>query len=274
MSVCWVQEPKEEPLGAVMVTIGITCSHFEMPQDKDNVSRLNRYVAAVEAAGARARMLWIPADGRYAEHASRVADEIDGLLISGGADLDPAMYGEVPWQEGHIELIRPQRPAWELPLTREFADRGKPILGICYGCQLLNVWGEGTLVQDIPTQWPDPIDHSGTRHGVHLLHGSRLSTIIGGEEFVVESSHHQAIKWVSPQARLCAASADGVAEALEWKDESWIFGVQWHPERDPESLATQRLFRAFVQAAGPKLSAPHLDAEVNEAKIEIVEPHP
>lgn len=229
-----------------------------MPLDEDNVWRLRRYQEGIEAGGGEAEMLWIPRElqenpdleaqalAPLAQEASR---RCSGLLISGGADLPPSMYGEEVREDSRVELIRTERPRWEAALTRAFWEAKQPILGICYGCQFLNVWRGGSLIQDIGSQWPDPIEHSGTRHGVHLPHGSRLSEIIGADEFVVESSHHQSVKRIAPFARLVATAPDGVAEAIEFPDQPWVFGVQWHPERTPESLATQRLFAAFVQAA-------------------------
>jgi putative glutamine amidotransferase len=231
-----------------MIRIGITCSHFELPPAPENQARLNRYADAVREAKAEAEFLWIPQDEAYARHAGEVGERIHGLLISGGADLPPEMYGEKPRVDSNIELIRPQRPAWETALVDEFVRRQKPILGICYGCQFLNVWRGGSLVQDIPSEWPNPIPHTGCRHGVHLDPQSILHTIIGSDEFVVESSHHQAVGRLAATAKLVATAPDGVAEAIEFADDPWMIGVQWHPERFPESLATKRLFAAFVAA--------------------------
>ncbi len=241
-----------------MQTFGITCSHFELPADQDNVGRLRRYQDGIAQAAGEPEMLWIPRElqlnpdleaDELAALAQEAALRCGGLLISGGADLPPAMYGEAVRADSGVELIRPERPRWEAALAQAFWDAGQPILGICYGCQFLNVWRGGSLIQDIGAQWPSPIEHSGTRHGVHLPHGSRLSEVIGADEFVVESSHHQAVKEIAPDARLIATAPDGVAEAIEFPEQPWVYGVQWHPERTPDSLATQRLFQSFVQAA-------------------------
>jgi putative glutamine amidotransferase len=231
-----------------MIKIGITYSHFEMPAEEDNQARMRRYSDAIIDAKAEAEVLWIPRDEQYELHAQNVADKVHGLLISGGADLPPEMYGEKQHSDSHIELVRPQRPLWETALVNEFVRRDKPILGICYGCQFLNVWRGGSLIQDIPTQWPNPIQHATGRHGVHLDANSKLHNIIGSDEFVVESSHHQAIGRLAPTANLAATASDGVAEAVEFDDDHWMIGVQWHPERFPESLATKRLFAAFIAA--------------------------
>jgi len=240
------------------MTFGITCSHFAMPTDEDNVWRLRRYQEGITSGGGQPEMLWIPhelqqnpelEEEALALLARQAAERCGGLLISGGADLPPSMYGEDVRADGGVQLIRAERPRWEAALAQAFWEAGHPILGICYGCQFLNVWRGGSLIQDIGAQWPNPIEHSGTRHGVHLPHGSRLSEVIGADEFVVESSHHQAVKKIAPDARLIATAPDGVAEAIEFPEQPWVYGVQWHPERTPESLATQRLFAAFVQAA-------------------------
>jgi putative glutamine amidotransferase len=240
------------------MTFGITCSHFAMPEDEDNIWRLRRYQEAIAAGGGEAEMLWIPRElhenpeldeAALLELARAEARRCGGLLISGGADLPPEMYGEATREDGEVHLIRAERPRWEAALSQAFWEAGQPILGICYGCQFLNVWRGGSLIQDIPTQWPDCIEHSGVRHGVHLPPGSKLSAIIGADEFIVESSHHQAVKKLAPDARLIATAPDGVAEAIEFPEQNWVYGVQWHPERTPESLATQRLFAAFVEAA-------------------------
>ena len=229
--------------------IGITTSHFKMPDAEDDLWRMKRYREAVEAAGAEVEWLWIPQGENYRQHAEEAAQHCDGLLVSGGADLPPQMYGAELLENANVGLIPTERPQWEIPLCEAFSQRDKPILGICYGIQLLNVWRGGTLIQDIPTQWPDHIEHSGVRHGVHLPAGSDLAKIIGADEFIVDSSHHQAIERVAPDATLIATAPDGICEAIEWREEKWMFGVQWHPERYPESLATQRLFEAFVQGS-------------------------
>lgn len=229
-----------------------------MPTDEDNVWRLRRYQEGITAGGGEPEMLWIPRE--LAENPELEASELEalareearrcgGLLISGGADLPPEMYGEEVRADGGVQLIRSERPRWEAALSQAFWEAQKPILGICYGAQFLNVWRGGSLIQDINTQWPAPIEHSGTQHGVHLPHGSKLSEIIGTDEFVVESSHHQAVKTIAPDAHLIATAPDGVAEAIEFPEQPWVYGVQWHPERTPDSLATRRLFEAFVQAA-------------------------
>jgi putative glutamine amidotransferase len=237
-----------------MTRIGITTSQHEWPQDEDNITRIKAYIAAVEDAGAEAEPLWLPADESAVEEcAKRVAQEFGGLLISGGADLPPLMYEEETLLGANVQEVKPLRPHFELALLREFVAAGKPILGICYGCQLLNVWRGGSLLQDIAMQWEQPIAHSheggNTRHTVRVLDETKLKTVVGLEEFDVVSSHHQAIANLAEGAQTSAFAPDRLAEAIEFDGDEWILGVQWHPERDREGQATQRLFKAFVEAA-------------------------
>jgi putative glutamine amidotransferase len=233
-----------------MKTIGITFSHHAWPDDEDNRQRMNWYLDAVRAAGASAEPLWLPDDGDpEGEQARKIAQQFDGLLISGGADLPPSWYGEDELPNAGIKLINLERPAYEASLLKNFRELNKPIFGICYGCQFLNVWRGGTLIQDIELQWPEPIEHRQSRHVVRVLEGTRLRDIVRDEEFEVVSSHHQAIGKLAPGAKTSAFAPDRLAEAIEFDDECFFLGVQWHPERDPESPATQRLFEAFVDAS-------------------------
>lgn len=236
-----------------MARIGITFSHHHWPDDEDNRWRMNQYVGAVEDSGGQAEPLWLPADMSLAEEqAAKLASQFDGILVSGGADLPPAMYGEEPIADCGIELITPARPQWEVALLKEFLGRGKPALGICYGCQLFNVWRGGALIQDIPAQWTDPIDHRSGRHSVCVLPHTHLHNILGVEELEVVTSHHQAISRLAEGSSTAAFAPDRLAESIEFSDETFFLGVQWHPERDRESETTQRLFGAFLKAAQGK----------------------
>src|SRR5687768_8865734 len=128
-----------------MPHIGITCSYFDPPDDERQRASLQRYVAVLDDTGAQGEVLWLPRDeGVEVEaveaHATRLAAQLDGLIVSGGDDLDPAMYGEEPRSGADIKLVPPVRPAFEAALLREMLTRGKPVLGICYGCQFFNVW--------------------------------------------------------------------------------------------------------------------------------------
>jgi gamma-glutamyl-gamma-aminobutyrate hydrolase PuuD len=162
------------------------------------------------------------------------------------------MFGEEALPEANLKLVPPQRPAFELELLKAFGERGKPIFGICYGCQLMNVWRGGSLIQDIPMQIPQAIVHRGgepwARHEVRVKPNTRLHTIVEMDEFDCVSSHHQALAHIPAEAAATSFAPDGIVESLEYSGTPFHWGVQWHPECDRESIATQRIFAALVEA--------------------------
>jgi len=233
-------------------TIGITCSFDAPPTEEKQQISLARYVDAVAAAGGAGDLLWWPHDENYDALARQLAERLDGLILSGGADLPAEMYGEEPLPDAGVKLVPPQRPAFEAELLREFTQRGKPVFGICYGCQFMNVWRGGSLVQDIPLQLPHAIVHRGddvwARHEVRIKPDSLLHQIVGLDDFECVSSHHQAMARVATDATATSLAPDGVVESIEFHDAPFFWGVQWHPECDPESVATKRIFAALVAA--------------------------
>ena len=234
-----------------MKTIGITTSQSSWPPDEDGQARLQAYLNAISDANAQAEPLWLDLDeSEMSARAEKVARQMDGLLISGGADLPPQMYGEEILPDAGVELIQSARPIYELALVTAFVKLDKPILGICYGCQFLNVWRGGSLIQDIPTLWSDAIAHSSERgnvaHAVRVLEHTKLRRIVETDEFEIISSHHQAMSRLGTGAATSAFAPDRLAEAVEFDDEAWILGVQWHPERTRDSEPSRRLFEAFV----------------------------
>jgi len=173
-------QPGDRPAAhPIMKRIGITFGHRAWPEDEDNVWRMKQYIVAIEEAGALAEPLFLPDYKDIVTRAKEIATEFDGLMLSGGADLPPSMYGEVELASANVSLINLDRPEYELALLDEFVAQDKPVLGICYGCQLMNVWRGGTLIQDIPTQYTDPIEHGTGRHNVTILPGTRLFRIFG-----------------------------------------------------------------------------------------------
>ena len=246
--------------------IGITCSNPSWPETEAGQNRLLHYRKALEEAGAEGEFLFL--DENAPEDAVYLAAQLDALLLSGGADLNPELYGETLLPDASVELVNAARPALEWALVDEFSQRGKPILGICYGCQFLNVWAGGGLLQDIELQWPQAkgpqaISHRAalngnpeTRHAIRLAANSALARILETESAEVNSYHHQGISQAAPghkiPARAVAQTPDGIVEAVDFgalQKGEWILGVQWHPERDRESPVTQRLFASFVNAA-------------------------
>jgi putative glutamine amidotransferase len=231
--------------------IGITFSHPHYPAEESKQRSIGRYMDATADAGGQGVALWRPRmdePERISTRVNKLAKQLDGLIVSGGKDLNPALYGEDVRSNANVKLIHPLRTEFETQLVRAFREYGKPILGICYGCQFFNVLKGGSLIQDVPTQWPGAIVHHESRHAVRLLDDSILHRLIGQNEFEVSSYHHQAIARPGEGARVTAHAPDGIIEAIEMDDNPLWIGVQWHPEWDRESLATQRLFSAFINA--------------------------
>lgn len=162
-----------------------------------------------------------------------MVERLDGLILTGGDDPAPHLYGEEPLQGlGEVEY---ERDLAELEVIKLAMELKKPILGICRGMQILNVAAGGTLIQDIPSQVPGALQHAqkGSRqYGAHkvMLQPGVVAEALGKTEFLVNTSHHQAVKDVAPGYRATGIAADGVIEAIESLDGLHI-GLQWHPER-------------------------------------------
>ncbi|MCS7187656.1 MAG: gamma-glutamyl-gamma-aminobutyrate hydrolase family protein, partial [Armatimonadota bacterium] len=143
---------------------------------------------------------------------------------------------------------------FEIALVRAMAEANKPVLGICHGCQLLNIAFGGTLVQDIPSQWISPLTHKlpdrpwFSEHEVEIVAGSLLWDWLQTSRIIVKSAHHQAIARVGNGLKVVAWAPDKVIEAIEASNGKFIVGVQWHPEAQLNAEHAQRLFSAFVQA--------------------------
>lgn len=159
--------------------------------------------------------------------AEELAQLCDALLLTGGADVDPALYGEEKLNDS--VSFNPKRDQYELELFREFSRLGKPILGVCRGCQLINVALGGTLYQDLPTQLNTVHRLDTGRHGVHAEAGSILHGLFGAA-FQTNSTHHQSVKDPAPGLWVTARSEEGVVEAFEHREKP-IFATQFHPER-------------------------------------------
>ncbi|MBC6308834.1 gamma-glutamyl-gamma-aminobutyrate hydrolase family protein [Listeria sp. FSL L7-1582] len=180
-------------------------------------------------------------------------DQMDGLILSGGQDVSPALYGTTPQAElGDTCAIRDD---FELALLKETLAQKKPILAICRGAQLLNIALGGTLHQDTSYIETANLSHMqqdcATRatHGIRIERGSRLASILGNTA-QVNSFHHQAVNIVGTGLKITATAPDGVVEAIEKEGAPFVVGVQWHPELISETDASmQRLFQEFVRNA-------------------------
>jgi putative glutamine amidotransferase len=187
------------------------------------------------------------------EHVDALLDRLGGLMISGGPDVHPSVYGEEP----HAALgpTEPDLDSFELELLRRADERGMPILGICRGEQLLNIARGGTLIQDVPEAVGAEVGHRQEQpgrvptHTIVLAAGTRLEGVMGRQQHDVNSFHHQAVRELGRGLRATAWAADGVIEAIEAPDRDFVLGVQWHAESLSEREDQAGLFNAFVAAA-------------------------
>ncbi len=213
---------------------------------------INRaYPDAVARAGGLA-MLLIPVPG---PDVGEVARRLDGLVLSGGGDVDPARYGGR--HHDSVYDVDPERDEFEIALVAEAAARRLPTLAICRGLQVLNVALGGSLIVDIPSEVAGSLTHSRVGEHVHERHqrvtldpGCRLASVLGAQ-VDVNSIHHQAVDRVAAPLRVVGTTPDGVVEAVEHEDDSWpLWAVQWHPEylaeRHGDALS---LFEVLVGAA-------------------------
>jgi putative glutamine amidotransferase len=178
----------------------------------------------------------------------------DGIILSGGEDVDPQFYGQDPHPQ--LGQTLPNRDLVEFTVVDYAIKHNIPILAICRGAQLLNVALGGTLIQDIPNQVKEPIQHSQTversrdTHWVTVSEDSQLFQILGSDQIRVNSLHHQAIGTVAKDLRVVASSSDGIIEAVEYMgSNTFIIGVQWHPESMASTNSRMnKLFLQFIQS--------------------------
>ncbi len=225
-----------------------------------DTTQLKNYLEAVEAAGGEPVPL-LPDTGRSPD---AMLDGLDGLVLTGGRDIDPALYGQALREGLGVDVDQP-RDVLEIPLARGALDRDLPVLGICRGIQVMNVAAGGTLCQDVTLAGlprgshnqrevtPQPYDDAAV-HEVTVTPGSRLAEILGDSRIGVNTFHHQLIDRAAPRFSIVARSVEpreeGVIEAIEVADRSFALGVQWHPERMWRRVpACARLFAALVRAA-------------------------
>ena len=227
--------------------IGIT---IDRNDEKERYESPFSYAKAIELAGGLPLLLPYKTDIALIP---QYLDLVDGLLLSGGNDLDPALYGQ-QWHP-KAEKIDPDRQRFDLALVAEVERRRMPLLGVCLGCQIMNVHRGGSLHQFLPdVQRPDPLEHRRLdtklrRHPVLLVQDSALGQAIGQTEFSVNTYHKQAVDRLGNNLRPVATAPDGTIEGFEDPSFPLFAAVQWHPERltdEPEHLAP---FRLLVERA-------------------------
>jgi putative glutamine amidotransferase len=227
-------------------TIGIT-----------RCTRLGDYVASIEQTGARARVLEVNESPR------QVLQEVDGVLLTGGGDVDPVFYGE----DRHplTDDAEPGRDEFEIDLARRAMTGDVPLLAICRGAQVMNVAAGGTLVQDIPSAVETELSHSVTEpknadcHDIRIQPGSKLARVLGPQVEAacscrVNSRHHQSVGRAGHGLVVSATAGDGVIEAVEMPEARFCIGVQWHPENFWETGQFRPLFDEFVRAATERMA--------------------
>jgi len=192
------------------------------------------------------------------EQLRELLDRLDGVMMIGGNDYPPSLYKEE--QHKTVVLMDEDRSNFDLMLVKEVLANGKiPFLGICAGCQALNIGSGGSLVQDIPSHYTESkVKHASpkgwqtgfNKHTVKPEEGSHVSKYIGKDGLNVVTSHHQCINKVGDGLRVAARTEDGVIESVEATDKDFVVGVQWHPERDYDS--NEKLFKELVNRASKR----------------------
>jgi putative glutamine amidotransferase len=222
-----------------------------------NVEKLNYYFAAVRRAGGVPEHVSL---GLSNEELQRQASQLDAFVLPGSpADVDPARYAEP--RHDKTKTLDADRDRTDSTILDHAIAVHKPVLAICYGCQILNVHQGGTLVQDIPAEKPGTDAHGKTdlaasaatkdlEHGATLAEGSQLKKLAGAAQVQINSSHHQSIDRPGEKLLVTALGTDGIIEGVELQSpDDWVVGVQWHPERMPDDVFAQKLFAEFVGAA-------------------------
>ena len=236
--------------------IGITAfeTTYPKPPHAPLYATGQRYVSAIEDAGGLPVIL---SPGLSDETLRAAFERLDGLLLSGGGDIDPLIYGEEPHET--IWGLDMHRDRAELSMARWAAERQKPVLGICRGTQVLNVALGGSLVQDIESMLPQSLQHMFDQattprekitHSITVNGDSLLGALLQSSMAQVNSWHHQSVKRLASGLKVVATAPDGIVEAIEIPGHRFALGVQWHPEwlcdRQPEMA---RLFMGLVTAA-------------------------
>ncbi|MDO4632694.1 MAG: gamma-glutamyl-gamma-aminobutyrate hydrolase family protein [Eubacteriales bacterium] len=218
--------------------------------EKDSYWMLPGYMKVLQLCNALPVMLPLSTDHSELDQLFAMCD---GILLTGGHDVGPEVYGEAPKET--CGVICKARDEMEIYLLRKAMNADLPVLGICRGIQLMNAALGGNLYQDLPTESESMIDHhmtapyDRTAHTVKVLPDTLLADMIGSGIHEVNSYHHQAVKNLSPLAEVMAVSKDGLAEAISVKEQKFMMGVQWHPEFSYESNPdSKKIVQAFIDA--------------------------
>jgi putative glutamine amidotransferase len=238
-----------------LVLISTGTNVVDLGLRRENVVTGRNYAQAVLAEGGLPMLAAVVDPVAAGDYLARA----DALLLSGGADVDPARFDQPPQPD--LGIVDPERDAFEIALYRAARAAGKPVLGICRGIQLINVAEGGSLHQHLPALGRG-VQHSqadkGGRphHRVTLAAGSRLAAAFGAEAVFVNTYHHQGLDRLGTGLRAVAHAEDGLVEAVEATGGAWLLGVQWHPEMSYDGHPDQRApFAAFLEACRAAVAA-------------------
>lgn len=248
--------------------VGIPYRTTKEQETGENKANLENYFRAVREAGGDP----VPVPLNSAQERDRLLPTLDAFVLPGSpSDVDPARYGSV--NRGKSEPPDVNREQTDFAILEHALAEKKPVLAICYGCQSLNVYLGGSLIQDIWNNIEGPLRHrkkdpqssnaentvaGDSLHPATFERASRLAGLASAATSQINSSHHQAIETPGKNLRVTAHAPDGVIEGVEWTgDSNWVLGVQWHPERMHGDRFAERLFEDFVAAARAARSVAH-----------------
>lgn len=226
---------RKKPL--IGITTDIKDGHFMIEE---------QYARSVSRAGGIPLLIpSISGDGNLIRHS---AARIDGLMLPGSRDMDPGYYGEEPHPK--LRPMSLERTETELKVLREAVERGIPVLGICGGMQLINVFFGGSLYQDIRSYVPEAAEHEkGAIHDIAVKDETLLREIAGTGSFSARSYHHQSVREVGKGLIVSASAPDGIVEAVESSEPPLVLGIQWHPELEDMEISA-RIFKYFTDRCG------------------------
>lgn len=234
--------------GLARPLIGIT-SVYKIGKENNSASTLVNF-AYVKAVAENGGVPVVLPTVTNEEILQRYVRELDGLVLVGGDDIPPSAYGQQPHET--VQVMPEQRYASERRLISMWLSSGKPILGICLGMQFTNVVLGGTLIQDIPSQVGTKVTHRRNYHRVRIEPGSSLAELLGAEEALVYSNHHQAVDKPGKKLKVIARAEDGLIEAMERVEGRLGLFVQWHPEQMDDTEHRNAIYGALVRACAAR----------------------
>lgn len=218
--------------------------HFISSQEKKQaIGSYANYVDCLAGEGAQAVILTPSVADTKA-----IARMCDGLLLQGGGDVHPRYFGQKVPKGVKLSLSPEARTEFDLRIIEAFLAAGKPMLGICLGAQTINIALGGDIIQDIPSQCLHARNHRRGRHPVHIHPESRLFEAVGSKKIMTNTYHHQSIGKLGKGLVVSAQSDDGIIEAVESAHRAFILCIQWHPEKEPKTSPSRKIFKTFIES--------------------------